>query len=105
MIDDSFNKKQYAKYFQHYLDSNIDEHVGGGTTQSRIALLNKYLPANSHIFEIGSGGGIDAIALQKAGYATDPEYADKIKRLLNSDSIRAVADASNSAAKELGAES
>jgi flagellar protein FlgJ len=30
-----------------------------------------------------------ADALQKAGYATDPEYAQKIKRLLNSDSIRA----------------
>lgn len=46
-----------------------------------------------------------ADALQKAGYATDPEYADKIKRLLNSDSIRAVADASDSSSKESGAES
>ena len=33
-----------------------------------------------------------ADALQKAGYATDPDYAQKIKRLINSDSIRSVTD-------------
>jgi flagellar protein FlgJ len=38
-----------------------------------------------------------AEALQKAGYATDPDYANKIKSLLNSDSIRtAVATDSSS---------
>jgi flagellar protein FlgJ len=33
--------------------------------------------------------------LQKAGYATDPEYAQKIKRLINTDSIRSATDATN----------
>jgi len=31
--------------------------------------------------------------LQKAGYATDPEYAQKIKRLINTDSIRSATEA------------
>jgi flagellar protein FlgJ len=26
-------------------------------------------------------------ALHKAGYATDPQYADKIKRIMNSDTL------------------
>ncbi len=36
----------------------------------------------------GSDSSAYAEALQKAGYATDPKYADKIKNLLTSDSIR-----------------
>ncbi|MFO1389078.1 flagellar assembly peptidoglycan hydrolase FlgJ [Cellvibrio sp.] len=45
---------------------------------------------------LAAGGDSEnfADALQKAGYATDPNYADKIKRILNSDSIRSVTDTS-----------
>jgi len=41
-----------------------------------------------------------AEALQKAGYATDPEYAQKIKRLINTDSIRSVTGSDNSSGAE-----
>jgi 2-polyprenyl-3-methyl-5-hydroxy-6-metoxy-1,4-benzoquinol methylase len=90
-IDDSFNKEQYGKYLQHYLDANIDEHVGGGTTQSRIALLKKYLPAHSHIFEVGSAGGIDALALQKAGYTVTPsDFSEKFVEILREKHLSAI---------------
>jgi peptidoglycan hydrolase FlgJ len=36
----------------------------------------------------GDNSNAYAEALQKAGYATDPEYADKIKSILNSNSVR-----------------
>jgi flagellar protein FlgJ len=40
-----------------------------------------------------------ADALQKAGYATDPQYAQKIKQLINSDSIRSATDVANAGAQ------
>lgn len=47
----------------------------------------------------GDNSNVYAEELQKAGYATDPDYADKIKSILNSDSIRtAVPDVSISGA-------
>jgi flagellar protein FlgJ len=54
--------------------------------------LIKNNPRYKEALEAGSDSETYAEALQKAGYATDPDYADKIKRLLNSDSIRSAAD-------------
>lgn len=54
--------------------------------------LIKNNPRYKEALEAGSDSETYAEALQKAGYATDPDYADKIKRLLNSDSIRAATD-------------
>jgi flagellar protein FlgJ len=58
---------------------------------------------------LAAGGNSPAYAeaLQKAGYATDPSYADKIKNLLKSDSIRsAVAtDLNYDSSREIGVQS
>lgn len=56
---------------------------------------------------LAAGGDSNAYAeaLQKAGYATDPNYADKIKSILNSDSIRAATRVSGDSANESGVQS
>ncbi|MDQ2077342.1 flagellar assembly peptidoglycan hydrolase FlgJ [Marinimicrobium sp. ABcell2] len=51
-------------------------------------------PRYQRALEMGGDSAAYAEELQKAGYATDPEYANKIKRLLNSDAIRMASDAS-----------
>lgn len=53
-----------------------------------VALI-KNNPRYKEALSLGSDSASYAEALQKAGYATDPAYAEKIKRLINSDSIRA----------------
>jgi len=90
-IDDAFNKQQYEKYLDYYLDSNTDQHVGGGTTQARLELLKKYLPLGSHIFEIGSGGGTDASLLQEAGYkVTASDFSEKFVEVLQRKNLSAI---------------
>lgn len=42
------------------------------------------------VLQKGTDSAAYAEALQSAGYATDPEYAQKIKRLLNSDAIKSL---------------
>ena len=42
------------------------------------------------VLQKGNDSAAYADALQSAGYATDPEYAKKIKRLLNSDAIKSL---------------
>lgn len=42
------------------------------------------------VLQKGSDSAAYAEALQSAGYATDPEYAQKIKRLLNNDVIKSI---------------
>lgn len=54
--------------------------------------LIKNNPRYKEALTAGNDSESYAEALQKAGYATDPDYADKIKRLLNSDSIRAATE-------------
>ena len=51
----------------------------------------------------GDNSNAYAEALQKAGYATDPEYADKIKSILNSNSVRTAVAVDS--ANELGVQS
>jgi flagellar protein FlgJ len=49
-------------------------------------------PRYRQALEVGVDSSAYAEALQDAGYATDPAYADKIKSLLGSDPIRAAAE-------------
>lgn len=91
IIDDTFNKNQYEKYLDHYLDANTDQHVGGGNTQERIEFVKKYLSMGSLIFEIGSGGGTDALSLQDAGYkVTASDFSEKFVGVLKSKNLDAV---------------
>jgi peptidoglycan hydrolase FlgJ len=83
------NFRQYDNYTQSFAD---------------YVSLIKNNPRYKEALAVGGDSAGYADALQKAGYATDPDYADKIKRLLNNESIRAVAD-SNSRANESGVES
>ncbi len=74
MIDNNFNKNQYQENTSTYLTHNQDGSAGGGSVESRVELLKKYLPKGRTVFEIGSGGGNDAMSLHKNGYeviATD----------------------------------
>lgn len=50
--------------------------------------LMKNSPRYQDVLETGKDSAAYAEALQSAGYATDPAYANKIKQLLNSDVIR-----------------
>lgn len=49
-------------------------------------------PRYQQALQSGGDSAHFADELQRAGYATDPEYAEKIKRLLNSDPVRAALD-------------
>lgn len=63
--------------------------------------LLKNSPRFKHVLTAGNNSASCAEALQKAGYATDPDYAKKIKRLLNSDTIRSAVDGSMMAARAI----
>lgn len=65
--------RQYEGYAQSFADY--------------VALI-KNNPRYKEALAAGDDSASYADALQKAGYATDPEYAQKIKRLINSESIR-----------------
>ena len=65
--------RQYQDYEQSFADY--------------VALI-KNNPRYKDALMAGGDSESYAEALQKAGYATDPDYASKIKRLLGSDSIR-----------------
>ncbi|GGY72428.1 peptidoglycan hydrolase FlgJ [Cellvibrio zantedeschiae] len=74
--------RQYDDYEQSFADY--------------VALI-KNNPRYKEALSAGADSESYAEALQKAGYATDPDYADKIKRLLNNDSIRSATDNSDAA--------
>lgn len=67
--------------------------------------LIKTNPRYKEALSAGNDSEGYADALQKAGYATDPDYAEKIKRLINSDSIRTASDVNIDSANIVGAES
>jgi len=72
--------RQYDNYLQSFAD---------------YVKLIKNNPRYEKALEAGTDSQAYAEELQKAGYATDPDYADKIQRLINSDSIRAAVDGSD----------
>lgn len=85
-----FNHKQYQENYQQYLESNQDGRIGGATPAERVAFLSDYLTSGSSVFEIGSGGGDDAIELQKAGYIViASDYIDEFVELLKGKGLQA----------------
>ncbi len=89
-IDDSFNKAQYENHFDEYVETNQDFHIGGGSIQSRVELVQKYLPTGSKILEIGAGTGDDARALSQAGYkVTTTDFSEKFVDAIRSKGIEA----------------
>lgn len=61
--------------------------------------LLKNSPRFKKVITAGNNSAHCADALQKSGYATDPNYAKKLKRLLNSDVIRSAVDGSMMASR------
>jgi flagellar protein FlgJ len=82
--------RQYEDYAQSFADY-VD--------------LIKNNPRYKNALAAGSDSKGYADALQKAGYASDPDYADKIKRLINSDSIRTATYDSKISVDTVGAKS
>lgn len=74
------------KQYENYLASFSDY----------VALM-KTNPRYQKALDVGSDSKKYADALQKSGYATDPEYAAKIKRLLASDTIRSAVNSQTAA--------
>lgn len=86
-----FNQTQYSKNFQQYLDSNLDGGIGGGNIDTRVTLLKKYLPTGKTVFEIGSAGGSEALALKEAGYKViASDYVQEFVYLLKNKGLNAV---------------
>ncbi|WP_323814619.1 flagellar assembly peptidoglycan hydrolase FlgJ [Cellvibrio sp. NN19] len=57
--------------------------------------LMKNNPRYQQALDAGANSSAYADALQSAGYATDPQYAKKIKQLLNSDLLKSLGDFSS----------
>lgn len=74
------NEKADFRKYNDYADSFSD-----------YVRLMKNSSRYEKVLQQGTDSAAYAEALQSAGYATDPEYAQKIKRLLNSDVIKSVA--------------
>jgi flagellar protein FlgJ len=73
------NEKADFRKYQNYADSFSD-----------YVQLMKNSSRYEQVLQKGTDSAAYAEALQSAGYATDPVYAQKIKRLLNSDVIKSV---------------
>jgi peptidoglycan hydrolase FlgJ len=76
--------RQYESYWEGFVD-----YIG----------LIKTSPRYQKALESGNNSAHYADALQKSGYATDPDYAEKIKSLLNHDLIRTVLSPKNLASQ------
>lgn len=72
--------RQYDNYLQSFAD---------------YVKLIKNNPRYEQVLAAGNDSAGYADALQKSGYATDPNYADKIKSLLASDAIRSAVSPAN----------
>jgi SAM-dependent methyltransferase len=91
MIDNTFNKQQYSQNSHQYLETNVDGKIGGGTPVYRVSLLLKFLPKGRKVFEIGSGGGLDALELQNAGYkVTASDFVDRFIEELKNKGIESI---------------
>lgn len=85
-----FNQEQYEKHAHTYLQNNQTGDVGGGNPASRVELLKRYLPEGRKVFEIGSGGGIDAKLLTEMGYdVTASDFTQSFVKVLQSKGLKA----------------
>jgi peptidoglycan hydrolase FlgJ len=73
------NEKADFRKYTNYADSFSD-----------YVQLMKNSSRYEQVLQKGNDSAAYAEALQSAGYATDPEYAQKLKRLLNSDAIKSL---------------
>lgn len=72
--------------------SEFRQYEGYSNSFSDYVDLLKNSPRYQRVLDAGNDSAGYAEALQKAGYATDPDYAQKLKSLLNSDVIRSAVD-------------
>jgi peptidoglycan hydrolase FlgJ len=80
------NEKADFRKYTNYADSFSD-----------YVRIIKGNPRYENALKAGADSGKYAEALQSAGYATDPDYAKKIKSLLKSDALKPLADIKASA--------
>ena len=71
-ISNDFNRSQYTKFAEQYLLLNQDTEIGGWNAEWRAEIVKQFLPKGRLIFEIGAGGGDDAVALRSAWYEVIP---------------------------------
>ncbi|HWV13791.1 MAG TPA: flagellar assembly peptidoglycan hydrolase FlgJ [Cellvibrio sp.] len=79
--------------------SEFRQYEGYSNSFSDYVDLLKNSPRYQRVLDAGNDSAGYAEALQKAGYATDPDYAQKLKSLLNSDVIRSAVDGKTATTK------
>ncbi len=90
MVKD-FNHQQYCHNYRKYLDSNKSGNIGGGNPMDRINLVKQFLPVGRTIFEIGSGGGDDALLFEKEGYQViASDYVQEFVEICNEKGLNAI---------------
>lgn len=83
-----FNKDQYEKYVDIYIQCNTDHTIGGSSSDERIIFFLKKLPKDINILEIGSGDGYDAEHMIKSGFhVTASDAVDSFVKLLREKNI------------------
>jgi cyclopropane fatty-acyl-phospholipid synthase-like methyltransferase len=90
MIDNDFNLQAYEKNAITYLEARKNKDIGGGGAE-RINFLKEFLPVGSLVFEIGSGGGEDALELAKNGYQVmASDFVPKFVEICKSSGLDAI---------------
>lgn len=76
-----FSELVQKAYFEEQLELNVERFRSSEEYQETLALIKKYTPQATHIFDIGSGNGISAIAFALDGYqvvASEPDPSNTI---------------------------
>lgn len=81
---------EYEAGNPHYERANFRKYSSYAESFADYVRLMKTSARYQGALEAGRDSSAYADALQQAGYATDPQYANKIKRLLNSEPINAM---------------
>jgi 2-polyprenyl-3-methyl-5-hydroxy-6-metoxy-1,4-benzoquinol methylase len=85
------NYKAYNENAQKYIDHNQGGTTGGLTPALRVERFKKFLPTG-RILEIGSGEGLDALALKDAGYSViASDFVESFIGILRQKGLRALA--------------
>ena len=88
---------EYQQGMPHYERASFRKYNSYAESFADYVRLIQNNPRYQPALAAGKNSPAYAEALQRAGYATDPDYASKIKRLLNSDPINTLADWGQSA--------
>lgn len=84
------NTLEYRNGVAEQEKSDFRKYNGYAESFSDYVRLIKNSPRYEQVLATGKNSSAYAEALQSAGYATDPQYAKKIKSLLNSDVIKSL---------------